>query len=138
MHKNVLFPLFLFFGITTCFAQQKKDTDRDHMPTENLEMKKDSNKRSNKPKWKNYNLIYVPNADKILYGNPCVLEETHKMGFEYIVEPRNIAGSKTRKGKFLNNLWVKSKLVVTRSPFWKLILNKKIKKCRKMSGDLVG
>ena len=136
---KVLFSLVLVFGVMICFSQQKREkSDLDHMPTENLEMKKDSNKRSNKPKRKNYNLIYVPDADKILYGNPCVLEETHKMGFEYIVEPRNTYGSKTWKGKFLNNLWVKSKLVVTRSPFWKVILNKKIKKCRKMSGDLVG
>ena len=60
------------------------------------------------------------------------------MGFEYLVEPARLPGSKTWKGKFLNNLWVKTKLVVTRSPFWKLILNNRIKKCRKMSGDLVG
>ncbi|GAB4245810.1 MAG: hypothetical protein Tsb0034_24520 [Ekhidna sp.] len=101
-------------------------------------MKKDANKASNRPKRKNISLLYVPTADKILYGNPCATEETHKMGFEYIVEPRNGMESKTVKGKFLNNLWVKTKLVVTRSPFWKLILNNRIKKCRRQSGDFVG
>lgn len=117
---------------------QKTRSVQDDLPTENLQMRKDSNKRSNKPKKKRYAYIYVPNADNILYGNQCVLEQTHKMGFEYLVEPPNITGSKSWKGKFLNNLWVKTKLVVTRSPFWKQILNSKIKKCRKMSGDLVG
>lgn len=121
----------------SCLAQKEKPV-QDEMPTENLAFKKDSNKKVNRPKRKNYDVIYVPNANNILYGNKCVLEQTHKMGFEYLVEPTNIRGSKTAKGKFINNLWVKTKLVVTRTPFWKMILNKKIKKCRQMSGDLVG
>lgn len=129
--------ILTFFLCLSCLAQKVK-TVEEELPSENLEMRKDSNKRSNRPKRKNLSLIYVPNADNILYGNPCVTDATHKMGFEYIVEPINLPGSKTWKGKFLNNLWVKTKLVVTRSPFWKLILNKKIKKCRKMSGDFVG
>ncbi|WP_370089338.1 hypothetical protein [Ekhidna sp.] len=136
MRKIILLGVFICLG-QFCFAQKEKPM-QDHLPTENLEMRKDSNKKVNEPKRKNIALIYVPDANKIAYGNRCVTEETHKMGFEYIVEPTNIAGSKTWKGKFLNNLWVKTKLVVTRSPFWKLILNKKIKECRKMSGDLVG
>ena len=136
MRRDLLF-LFLIGWATICLAQKEK-TVQEHLPTENLEMRKDSNKAFNKPKRKKYAFIYVPDGDKILYGNQCVLEQTHKMGFEYVVEPRKIAGSKTWKGKFLNNLWVKTKLVVTRSPFWKLILKKKIKECRNMSGDLVG
>lgn len=135
--KQTLFSVILISMSLTCLAQKQK-TIREEMPTENLEMRKDSNKRANRSKRTNYPLIYVPNGDKILYGNLCVLEETHKMGFEYLVEPPNINGSKTWKGKFLNNLWVKTKLVVTRSPFWKLILKKKIRRCREMSGDLVG
>lgn len=128
----------LLAALTLCCLAQKQKPVEQELPTENLEMRKDSNKRVNRPKRKNYPVIYVPNGDKILYGNLCALEETRKMGFEYLVEPPNISGSKNWKGKFLNNLWVKSKLVVTRSPFWKIILNKKIKKCRALSGDLVG
>jgi len=127
--------------IVVVFSSLAQKTDKrieDYMPTENLQMKKDANKSYNKPDRKKIAIIYVPNADRILYGNPCATEETHKMGFEYVVEPRNGMESKNRKGKFLNNLGVKSKLVVTRSPFWKLILNKKIRKCRQQSGDLVG
>ncbi len=135
--KRVLF-FAIFVSITFCGLAQKEKTVSEELPTENLDFRKDSNKKVNKPKRKNYSVIYVPNADKILYGNRCVLDETRKMGFEYLVEPRNIAGSKNWKGKFLNNLWVKTKLVVTRTPFWKMILKKKIKNCRSMSGDLVG
>ena len=135
--KHVLFLVMLAAMGLNCFGQKEKPV-QEELPTENLDMRKDSNKRTNMPKRKKYSRIYVPNVNKILYGNPCVLEETHKMGFEYLVEPRNISGSKNWKGKFINNLWVKSKLVVTRSPFWKAILKKKIKKCRAMSGDLVG
>ena len=136
MVRSLTFIITLLLSLS-CLAQKVKPVEEE-LPSENLEMRKDSNKRSNRPKRKNLSLIYVPNADNILYGNPCVTEATHKMGFEYIVESTNLPGSKTWKGKFLNNLWVKTKLVVTRSPFWKLILNKKIKNCRKMSGDLVG
>lgn len=128
-------------GLLLCgfwgFAQDREDF-RERLPTENLEVRKDANKKSNTPKRKKIALIYVPNANKIMYGNACATQETHRMGFEYIVEPKNISGSKTKMGKRLNNLWVKSKLVVTRTPFWKVILNGKIKKCRKMSADIVG
>ncbi|WP_421763102.1 hypothetical protein [Ekhidna sp.] len=136
MSRTLIFIALIAFSLIG-FGQKVKPVEKE-LPTENLQMRKDSNKRANKPKKKRYGQLYVPNADKILYGNQCVLEQTRKMGFEYLVEPPNIAGSKTWKGKFLNNLWVKTKLVVTRSPFWKQILNGKIKKCRKMSGDLVG
>jgi hypothetical protein len=118
-------------------AQNKQDP-RNYMPTENVEMGRDSNKRSNRPKRKTYDYIYVPTADKVLYGNPCALEATHKMGFEYLVEPVGIKGSKTWKGKVLNNIWVKGKLVVLHTPFWKVILNSKFKKCRPKTGDIVG
>ena len=135
--KRVLFTSILILASFWCLAQKEKPV-QDELPTENLAFNKDSNKKANKPKRKTYDVIYVPNANRILYGNKCATEETRKMGFEYLVEPPNISGSKTGKGKFINNLWVKTKLVVTRTPFWKMILNKKIKKCRTMSGDLVG
>ena len=134
--KNALIILLLLSALLVS-AQNEKPVS-EYLPTENLEMKKDANKASNRPDRKKILLLYVPDASKILYGNACATEATHKMGFEYIVEPRKTYGSKTATGKFLNNLGVKSKLVVTRSPFWKIILNKRIKECRKQSGDFVG
>ncbi len=127
---------FLLISLSVC-AQSEKSI-QDYIPTENLDMKKDANKKAYRSPKRKYDVIYRPHAKKILYGNPCAVEATHKMGFEYMVEPRNGTRSKTQKGKFLNNLKVKSKLVVTRSPFWKLILKKRFKKCREMSGDIVG
>ena len=125
--------------ITVSLYSQKKDKPvRDYLPTENLEQKKDANKASNRPKRKNISLLYVSSADGILYGNACATQETHRMGFEYIVEPHNGLESKTGMGKFLNNTWLKTKLFFRRSPFWKLTLKNRIKKCRKQTGDFVG
>ena len=135
--KGVLFTVLICCAVCLC-AQKKEKTVREYMPTDNLEAKKDANRASNAPERKRIALLYVGDANKILYGNPCATKETHRMGFEYIVEPKNGRESKTRKGKFLNNLWVKTKLVVTRSPFWKLILNKRLDACRRQTGDFVG
>ncbi len=130
--------LSLLVLATFCAAQKKEKDIRYYIPTENLDKRKDSNSAALRSKKRKYEVLYRPNAKNILYGNPCAVEATHKMGFEYLVEPRRISGSKSQKGKFLNNLWVKTRLVVTRSPFWKLILKKRFKECRKMSGDFVG
>ncbi|MFK7951288.1 MAG: hypothetical protein AB8B73_00455 [Ekhidna sp.] len=132
--------VFLFLSLislSVLVLAQDAPYPQSHLPTENVRMGKDANKRSNRPKQKRYSYIYVPNGDKVLYGNPCALEQTHKMGFEYLVEPKG-DGSKTSKGKLLNNLWVKSKLVVLRTPFWKVILKKRFRDCRAKSGDFVG
>lgn len=130
--------ILVCLGGASLFGQKKEKPVRDYLPTENLEQRKDANKASNRPKRKNISLIYVPSADGILYGNACATEETHRMGFEYIVEPQNGVESKSWAGKLLNNMWVKLKLVVTRSPFWKLTLNNRIRKCRRQTGDFVG
>lgn len=129
---------FILLSTTLDLSAQKEKSIQDYIPTENLDMRKDANKKAYRSKKVKYDVIYRPTAKKILYGNPCAVEATRKMGFEYIVEPRRISGSKTQKGKFVNNLWVKTKLVVTRSPFWKMILKKKFKNCRQKSGDIVG
>lgn len=136
MKYLLLFVLFLAGGDLS--GQKREKTVSDYLPTENLESRKDANKASNRPKRKKISLIYVKSAHNILYGNACATAETHRMGFEYIVEPSNGLESKTRTGKFLNNLRVKSKLVLRRSPFWKLSLNNRIKKCRRQTGDFVG
>lgn len=131
---------FLFFVIifTATFGQKNEKSVGDYLPTDNLDAKNDANKLSNRPKRKNISLIYISTPRGILYGNPCATDATHRMGFEYIIESRYGPESKTGMGKFFNNFWVKSKLVVTRSPFWKLILNSRIRKCSDQTGDFVG
>ncbi|MEM0938774.1 MAG: hypothetical protein AAGI25_03170 [Bacteroidota bacterium] len=131
----VLFISVLGFSV---FAQKKEKPVRDYLPTENLKARKDANNVSNRPKRKKITLIYVKSAQGILYGNACATQETHRMGFEYIVEPLNGMESKGWFGKTFNNLWVKTKLFFRRSPFWKATLNKRIKRCRRQTGDFVG
>ncbi len=129
----------LLLTVTFILFGQKKDRPvRDYLPTENLEVRKDSNTSFNRPKRKKIAFIYVESASGILYGNPCATQETHRMGFEYIVEPLNGLESKSWFGKSVNNLWVKTKLFFRRSPFWKVTLNKRIERCRRQTGDFVG
>ena len=136
MIKIIVYLILLFFTLAS--IGQQGDNILDYIPTENLDAGKDANKRANRSKKKNYEVIYRPRTRKILYGNPCAVEATRKMGFEYMVESRTATRSASQLGKFLNNLKVKSKLVVTRSPFWKVILKRKLKRCRQKSGDIVG
>jgi hypothetical protein len=136
MVRIILYFTFTFSAMVL-FGQNQTSVP-DYIPTENLEMGKDANKKANRTKKKRYSVIYRPNTKKILYGNPCAVEATRKMGFEYMVESRTGVRSASRLGKFWNNLRVKTKLVFTRSPFWKVILKKKFKDCRPKSGDIVG
>ena len=61
------------------------------------------------PKRKRYSVIYVPNADKIMYGNLCVLEETRKMGFEYLVETNQYFWEQDMEGEVDQQLLGKNK-----------------------------
>ena len=123
---------------STAQKSSKPDQITDYIPTENVDFGKEANTPKNIPKEKVMNYIYVNNANGILYGNPCALEETRRMGFEYVLNPIGLRGSIQPDDQFSNNLNVKFKLVFTRSPFWKLILNRRIKQCREVSGDIVG
>lgn len=121
-------------------AQFKKKTKsaKDYMPTQNIDSRKEFNIEKNMPKRKRIDYIYKNDLDGIMYGNPCALEETRKMGFEYVFQPLGIPGSIPVDDQFSNNLAINVKLILTRSPFWKLILNRRIKRCRLKSGDMVG
>lgn len=107
----------------------------DELPT-NTTVHKKVNKKKNEPERKNYSRLYKRSTKGTLYGNPCAIQATHKMGFEYV--PLSQGHGKTKVGFILNNVYVNGKLVVTRSPFWKLILKKQFKECRSKSGDGVG
>ena len=127
---------FLFFDEARAQKKDKSDFEK-YIPTEKIDGRSD-NKRKNRPKRKTYKHIVKNKTKKILYGNPCVLEATHKMGFEYVVQIKGSLGSVGEAKRIWNNFEVSVFLCVTRSPFWKLILNNKIKKCRIKSGDKTG
>ena len=109
-----------------------------HFPTENVKFNKDANNSGNHPKRKRISYIYKENSKGILYGNPCAVEATRKLGFEYVLQPAGLPGSPGQKEQERNNFLVNLKLIFTKGPFWKLILNKRIKQCRINSGDIVG
>lgn len=133
----------LLFGIATLIvtlssAQAPKEVYKRDFPTENVTMGKEANRNANRPKRKRYDYLYTESSRGILYGNPCALEATRKMGFEYVVQPAGLPGSPGRKELEKNNFFVKMKLFFTRGPWWKLVLNNRIRKCRERSGDFVG
>ena len=123
--------LFSFGVIFSSNAQISED----ERPTNNTAHKR-VNHRKYEPKVKTYDKIYKKSTKKTLYGNPCAIEVTHRMGFEYV--PLSNGRGKSSVGVIINNIFVGTKLVFTRSPFWKLILNKRLKDCRLKSGDGVG
>lgn len=113
------------------FGQEIKD----EIPTNYTEHKRVDH-RKYEPKRKRYDKIYKSSTKKTMYGNPCAIDVTHKMGFEYV--PLAQGRGKTSMGIIVNNSFVGMKLFVTRSPFWKLILRKRLKDCRQKSGDGIG
>lgn len=116
-----------------CFGQSSKKNDlKKYLPTANIDMGKVTNRKANQPKRPKISYLYKRFDNGVLYGNPCATQMTHKMGFEYVMQPY------FGNGETWNNLWVNLKLVAIKSPFWKLILNHRIKKCREQSGDFVG
>ncbi len=119
-------------------AQRKTKPVGDYIPSENIDRKKDFNKRRNRPKQKNISLIVKNKGDGLLYGNPCMMQETHRMGFEYSVQVKGLPGSLKFFGRLWRNAGVHTKLIFTRGPWWKLTLNKRVEDCRVKSGDLVG
>jgi len=129
IHRGVFFGLF----IVGCWMVQAQIAEE--IPT-NSTVRKRVDHRKYEPKEKSYSRLYKKSTKGILYGNPCALEMTRQMGFEYV--PLAQGRGKTRVGLILNNFAVKSKLCVTRTPFWKSILNKRLKDCRLKTGDFVG
>jgi hypothetical protein len=129
----ILFVAFSFHGLS---AQQKGRTPFE--ATENIRMKQDDNNARNRPKRKKIRVITKNKGEGILYGNPCMVEETMKMGFEYNVQIPGMPGSMLPWRRRYENFKVHLNLIVTKSPFWKLVLNRRVKDCRLRSGDFVG
>ena len=131
--------LFIFIVVSwTAYSQKKPEPLKKLLPTDNVDVRAEDNRRANAPKRKYYRQIITNHTKNILYGNACALEATRKMGFEYVVQSYGAPGSVTGFRLFWNNFKVKTRLFFLRSPFWKVILNSKFKKCRIKSGDKTG
>ncbi len=135
--RVLLFVTTCLLGSQLLYAQPSVDNQKP-LVLDSKEDFKDAIWAPRGPKRKTINYIYKYDQKNVLFGNPCAVKVTRKMGFEYVLQPKGVPGS-PGKGKALwNNFLVKTKLVFTRSPFWKLILNKRQKDCRTRSGDIVG
>lgn len=126
------FFIAVFLIASSSLVAQEANED---IPTNNTVWKK-SKPKKHKSNPKRYSQLYRKNTKGTLYGNPCAIDVTHKMGFEFV--PLAQGHGKTTVGHFINNALVKTKLTFTRTPFWKLILNKRLKDCRLSSGDGIG
>jgi len=138
MLKSVLLCLVLILSLDSYAQRKKKDDLKKYLPTDNIELGADDNRRRNAPKEKRYRQIIKNSTKNVLYGNPCAIEATHKMGFEYVVQSKKAPGSTVGFKRQWNNFKVKTRLFFLRSPFWKIILRGKFRKCRVKSGDKVG
>ncbi len=122
--------LFLFCASSFLFEAKAQESIEGNLPAENVDRKKDSNKRKNRSNL-SIREIYKKRTWKIGYGNPCIEEVTQKMGFIYapVVKTQPSYSSEFRRN--WHNLWVKAGLMVRRGPWWKFVIKKKIKDCRR-------
>ncbi len=135
---RVIFLLVFLGGYLTSSAQKREKSVHDYFPSENIDARTDYNKKQNLPKEKNISFIVKNNTANLLYGNPCMIDETHRMGFEYSIQIPGLPGSIRTVPRVWRNTGVWLKLIFTKGPWWKLTLNRRVKDCRKRSGDLVG
>lgn len=134
----VLFFAIFLMGQEGYGQKTKKDDWKKHVPTENIQPGYHADKPRNRPKRKVIEYIYVSDSKSILYGNPCAMEVTRRMGFEYVIQPLGVPGGLSLDDIEKHNILVKLKLFFTKGPFWKLVVKKRIKDCAKNSGDFVG
>lgn len=135
---SITFALLLA-GACGARAQQKERPIGKEDPSWVLSQKKRKNEAVRDfPRQQYPRYIVITETKGVLYGNPCAVDETHKMGFEYVLLKKGQPGYETWWKKFGNNLKVKTGLVFRRSPLWKAVLKKRIEECRVNTGDFVG
>jgi hypothetical protein len=135
----------LFSGLFQLSAQEleaRSDLGKD-LPSTAIntnQSKFDHTKTINYPKEKIY--IIVKKPDLVLYGNPCMEEITHGMGFQYLLIPETEAYSSAdgynNEGMFWHNFKAHLNLIKKNGLFYRKKLKRAIKFCRQMSGDFEG
>ncbi|MFY0626030.1 MAG: hypothetical protein JXR07_07040 [Reichenbachiella sp.] len=126
--------LCLFF----CTPSLAQENIKEELPTGKVNRKVDDNQKAKPKNEKTIRFIYVKSGKNLLIGNPCALEVTRNMGFEYELQHRPDDSFHSNWQRFWNNTGVKSKLFFTKGPGWKSKVNKKIKQCAIQSGDFRG
>ncbi len=133
--KSLVFVIILF--VAAPILAQTQDIQA-YLPTENVDRKKDGKKGKYRPEKITIRHIVKNDPGGFLHGNPCWIEETRKMGFEYVVQRPGIPGSIKPFKRIWENTKTITILILTKSPFWKTTLQNRVKDCRRKTGDLVG
>ena len=120
------------------FNSNSQSSIEELLPTRKVDQKVVEDSKKNRPKKTEYMYMYKRRTNHTLYGNPCALSVTHKMGFEYLAQENSKIYLKSYWERFFHNLWTKTKLVTRRGPWWKLTVNKRLKDCQKITGDRTG
>ncbi len=134
---RALSGLLLLLVVLTVAGQQVQAQET-LPPTSSTDRSAKINKRKERPKKKHYMTIIKTDTKNILYGNKCFEDFTKKLGFIYDIQPKKAPGSMNGFSRFWHNAAVKTALVFTAWPWWRLRVKKKYKECRKYSGDFVG
>jgi hypothetical protein len=129
--------LFGFFFCSTVAIAQTEDLKK-NMPTQKTSFNPNVDRNSLPRIPRDYKYIIKNNTKGIYYGNPCALQVTRKMGFEYDVQVKWTQGSISQFSRNWKNLKVKTGIILRHSPFWKFRLKKKLRDCGLKTGDRVG
>lgn len=133
--KASLLVLLILSSISVAHAQ---DDIKDSFPTNKLRSKTIDNKKKNRPKEYRIAYIYKTTTLKTLYGNPCALDVTRRWGFEYAIEDNYNNSFKKSFKRARRNFGVKAKLFFTKGPWWRIVINKRLKECQRKTGDAIG
>lgn len=79
--------------------------------------------------------FYVRHAEGLLLGNFCADDVYLDYRLDYVVVPKT---QRSAINFFFHNLWVSTKMLFRKGPFWRKRLKKKIEDCKIKTGDRNG
>lgn len=82
--------------------------------------------------------IYTTRTNFYLVGQPCMVEFTRKLGFEYMAYDEYPHEKWGPIGFHFYNITSRIGLIFTAGPLWKSKVNKRLAQCRRASGDFIG
>lgn len=125
--------LVLMLAAQSAFCQKTPPAS-----TSNTDFNKKGRSVQKKSSEKKIRYILKKDTQNTSYGNPCVVEITRSKGFEYMVTLRGQPGYESELQRGFHNFSINIALLFRNGPFWKSGLKKKIKECRRKTGDYVG
>lgn len=135
---NKTFPVFLLLIAAIIANEAKGQSQEPVLATSNtsfdsrVSFNKQASKRS-----RNIRII-TTSIKEIGYGNRCVSEATHKLGFEYVPMPISEVEKKSALHYFVRNRIAGFRITLKNGLFWKHKLKKQIRQCRLTTGDFTG